>query len=207
MTIITRPVTDDGLVGYDQFGQFVVEWEERHGRTSTFVKDVRGKTCVICNQQWKETGPSIKDQLHWSLINDFVHQSCYTRHLGLVERSDFDYEILKAGFRHHGMVPIVNQYWGANDDWSRPWYRVELVNHPLRLTIGWRKRVISIELEAQGKEVINPEPFEKAFADEQVTKEFGLRKILLHAWGMEKAKEYLTKIAGLLGPGKMPEER
>lgn len=208
MTIITRPVTDDGLVGYDQFGQFVVEWEERGGRTSTFMKDVRGKTCRICNQQWQDNGPSIKDQMHWRLIDDFVHQSCYTRWLGLVERSEFQTMLVDSGIRFYGLKEQPNRYWGPGHELGRPWYYAELVTHPIRLDIGWRKRVISIALKPQGNtELAFYAEAEEAFKAEDVTKGFGPRAVELHAWGNDKAREYLKILAKLMGPGKEPEQR
>lgn len=55
-----------------------------------------------------------------------------------------------------------------------------------RITIGWRKRVISIEW--TGSEVKHKA--DDLFPTEDTTK----GEMLIHAWGLEKAREYLEKI-------------
>ena len=61
MDFIVKPLTDDGLVGYDQFGQFMCGTPEGHGRVSySPVSDVRGRLCVICCQGWHLSAESMR---------------------------------------------------------------------------------------------------------------------------------------------------
>jgi hypothetical protein len=67
----------------------------------------------------------------------------------------------------------------------RPWF---LVTTPIgRIKIGWRKRVISITWDDTDR------PYaDQLFPNEDVTK---FNKTI-HAWGLEKAKEYLKVLLG-----------
>lgn len=66
---------------------------------------------------------------------------------------------------------------------QKPWYSITTKKGVV--TLGWRKRVIEIAWE---KEVNTTA--QKLFPDEDVTR----IDRLIHAWGYEKAQEYLTKI-------------
>lgn len=92
----------------------------------------------------------------------------------------------RGGFK---ATPIPNGYC---KDWCcrhKPWYRVSTAL--CSFTIGWRKCVINIEWDKD---------LEVDFSSEDVTKEKGL----IHAWGYEKAAEYIGKIreAAELAHGK-----
>lgn len=76
-------------------------------------------------------------------------------------------------------TPVPNQYCG-NKYCCPPWFEAKT---PVgTFTIGWRKRVINIEFESLD--------IAGLFPDENVTK----GKDHIHAWGEEKATEYLKKI-------------
>lgn len=65
-----------------------------------------------------------------------------------------------------------------------PWFLV--ITHKGTIKIGWRKRVINIDWTNSGIK----EDAETLFPDEDVTK----YNKTIHAWGYEKAKEYLDKL-------------
>lgn len=77
---------------------------------------------------------------------------------------------------------VPNKYLGESEIY--PWYQVFTTKGPI--TIGWRKRVIHIDW----SEMDNPIKSDILFKEEDVTKS----NYLIHAWGYEKAKEYITKI-------------
>ncbi|MBR6688458.1 MAG: hypothetical protein IKL68_00370 [Clostridia bacterium] len=64
------------------------------------------------------------------------------------------------------------------------------------IIIGWRKRVISIEWQENYK----PFDMNELFADENVTKWIETNKCGIHAWGREKAYEYLKKVREKVNP-------
>lgn len=62
------------------------------------------------------------------------------------------------------------------------------------IKIGWRKRVINIDW----SKTTNKTPGDELFKEEETTKGGGYEdnKCYVHAWSLEKAKEYLKKIVG-----------
>ena len=199
---IKKYITADGMVGYDEFGQLVLTREVRMGSdvcmVSTFIADVRDKICMICDQEWELNGDSMGDQHHWSLIDEFVHETCLARHHGLIERAEYHYAFVEAGVRFHVLKPIPNRYWGpptAHVLGNKPWYETTLCDHSIRFTIGPRKRVHEIIIESIDGSILSWErAAEQDFRTENVTKEFGSNKILIHAWGFDKMREYIKRI-------------
>lgn len=201
---IVRPLTADGLVGLDEFGQTVLKTIEGDHETYMFVADVRDLTCPMCERGWEPTGPAIGDQTRWQVLGDgvHVHLSCLARFSGFQQREEVWSAICAARLRFRGLKAIPNGYWRSTDPWGRwqPWYSAELLEHPLTLTIGMRKRVWSIELRALGShEISSHAEARAAFADEDVTKGFGPQSLHVHAWGDAKMREYVGKLATLLG--------
>lgn len=206
MGLIIRPITDDGLVGYDQFGQLVVTKKDGNFETSSFIADVRGKTCIICSHGWEPTSVSMVDQFHWDLVGDYVHESCLDRHTGLIERREFFHALVAARVRFSGLRPIPNEYHGAAMK-ERPWYVAELLDYPVAFKLGARKRVDHVEVIAQGGLVLAwYGDAEKAFAAEDVTKHFSPASVLLHAWTTEKMREYVKKLAEIGGLNRRKDD-
>ena len=214
MNTIVRPITADGFVGFDEFGQLCLSEVQGKYTTLTFISDVRQKVCAICNHGWYPSAKSMKDQYHWRLLDEtkaggetygFVHLSCYVRHLALNDRTDVHRAIVGARIAFRGLVPMPNRYWPKGDIWGelRPWYHADVIPPGIgpsapttcELIIGRRKRVWSIEMHPnKGEEFAWCEKAESAFKKEDVTKEFSPKGILLHAWTEEKMREYLTTL-------------
>lgn len=202
MSDIVTPITVDGLVGFDQFQQLIVKIPRGEFTDVYMIADVRGMTCAICNHGWQPTAKSMEDQYHWRLVEGYVHQSCIARYVGLTERADFHHALVESRMRFAKLFPIANGYWPKSIFWSaKPWYRAELLDYPAAIVIGSRKRVISIELMAvRGNEDL--EWWQRAkdeFDNEDVTKVFQPRRVLLHAWTNEKLDDYLKRLAKVSG--------
>jgi hypothetical protein len=94
--------------------------------------------------------------------------------------------LLLAGIEHKAVYEIANQYWPDVPDYyetrrSSPWW---LIQTPAGLIeIGWRKRVISIDWSATA--------IRGLVTDDNVTKD----ETMVHAWGYDKAVEYLIHLA------------
>lgn len=79
---------------------------------------------------------------------------------------------------------IPNGYDSSGYSRHLPWFKVTTTKG--RITIGWRKHVINIDW----SELDNKKKAEELFPTENVTK----GDYDIHAWGYEKAKEYVAKI-------------
>lgn len=197
---IVKAVTADGQVGFDEFDQLV--WMRREGEytVGSFIHDVRGLTCHICQQPWEANGPSLGDQFYTAALDRWVHLSCHIRICAMNERIRIR-EALCGLVRFEGLEELPNRYWPKGDPWgAKPWYRVKLIDTDLSLVIGWRKRVISIRMEPAEGEVLHWfEQAGRAFGAESVTKEFGPKVVVVHAWGYAKLREYIEMLARVGG--------
>lgn len=108
----------------------------------------------------------------------FWHKACEIIKCREEEKDYFESLLVKAGF-HSPMLELPNGYDG---DERHPWFQVQTLIGPI--IIGWRKRVIHIDWSKTGKD------FSSLFTKEDVTQWPGG----IHAWGKEKATEYLRKI-------------
>ena len=89
------------------------------------------------------------------------------------------------GERRIFVTEIPNEYCNCyHCKLTSPWFLV--VTGKGAIKIGWRKRVINIDWSAS--EVTKKA--DELFPDENVTKDFKS----IHAWGYDKAKEYIDKI-------------
>lgn len=123
---IIDPVTSDGMCGYDEFRQFHVAWEDVPGSqryTSTIMADLRGEKCVLCDKTWTASAHELRDQRWDDEAQAHVHKSCYTRHLGFIDRKRWWEIVYGQVDRHKGQVRmevIPDQYGGG---WGTPWFR------------------------------------------------------------------------------------
>ena len=131
----------------------------------------------VCLKNWEDYIIQERDEV-WFWVWTYYHSSCNKI---VKERNELKYfqEIFAAaGFNKTEFTPIPNQYCPCEH--CAPWFDVKTELGVIR--IGWRKRVINIEC--------NWNDLKQLFPNEDVTKE----KNYIHAWGKEKAIEYLTKI-------------
>lgn len=206
---IVDPITEDGLVGYDEFKQLVHVTPEINGHVSRFITDVRGMVCRICGRGWHPNAPSLGDQLHDECLG-WCHESCFIRHRGICDQQAV-YHALCGVVRFNRFRTFPNQYWAKTDPWSKiPWFRAELPDaENAELLIGSRKRVIHIELNASwaygaGSErrlFSWAEKAEEAFKDEGVTKHFDAEQVYVHAWGEANLRKYIKMLAEAGGFG------
>lgn len=123
----------------------------------------------------------------------FAHKGCNRQRVAIDARAATENAFADAGYPRVNLVSRPNQYCPC--DRCPPWYLAQVGEEP-PITIGWRKRVIVIDWEASGKQLPD------LFASEDVTKS----ATMIHAYGYEKASEYLAKLLPKLR-GDGPAER
>jgi hypothetical protein len=205
---IKTPLTPDGLCGYDQHGQLWV-WEKQGASMSGhMIRDPRGQICRVCLQGWVLTSESMKDQ-YKDRHDDWLHYSCYIRSLSMKDRDLFSDALIGARIRYDGLKEIASQYWRNDTLWAkRSWYVTKTDGAPIQITIGSRKRVYSVEFTPQEDGEFSAsviEDLKREFREEDVTKEFNRKSVLLHAWTGEKLKEYLKRLSTAFGLDKREE--
>lgn len=234
MNDIIKPVTVDGMAGFDQFGQFYIKYQKGEYVIGGKYDDVREKICCICGHGWELTAKSLRDQEFLRHRAEHAHQSCVIRYAALQEYDFWYRAVLDAGFMFGPLdnptyiaeggpafESIPNEYWPKGDPWGagQPWYRVRLLkrvdhkkslNGPLgrTLKLGHRKRVYVLEIEPgpgeydhkMAKELLGNE---KVYGDVKVTMDIRSDGLMIHAWGQEKAREYLRHFAEILGVTEM----
>lgn len=198
---ILKPITPDGLVGYDGYNQLQVVWEEEPGRriSSPCFHDVRGKTCPICGLGWVLSSAGFRDQYLERATNRLVHERCWVGHLELTEAAMW-YTLLcdcrpKEPLITWEWLPIPNEYGGG---WKTSWYRVFVGNGSCEMKLGRRKRVWHMSL--HGVTWAQCDLAAELLKDENVTKWINPPRIPpgdcgeagIHAWTREKAREYMT---------------
>jgi hypothetical protein len=192
---IVKPITPDGMCGFDSYGQLWVWWledpKEPERKTGTIVADVRGKICPICQKGWLNTTDSIRDQTYLQAMSRHVHRSC---EYGSAHVNNFyfwhdlvcDNETNVKGLKFE---ETANLY---GSKWTGPWYRVKF-NHidDHEFILGSRKRVYHMEM----TNVFDKDELrllEEAFKDQDVTKYHSEEKsFVIHAHGKEDAKKYI----------------
>jgi hypothetical protein len=229
---ILKPVTPDGMAGFDQYNQFYIKWQDREYTCGSVFHDVREKICCICGHGWDLTSPSLRDQTFLNHRAEHAHQSCTIRYEALQE-FDFWYRaVLDAGFMFGPLdnpkyiaeggacfESLPNGYWPKADPWSaKPWYRVRLqkridkeksLNGPVgrTLRLGARKSVYHLEIEPGPGEydyklALELLGNEKVYGDVKVTMDIRPDGLMIHAHGKDKAREYLKAFAKILGGEK-----
>ena len=118
----------------------------------------------------------------------YRHESCHKLAAIEGEQEFFKKVLERSEMPYTSMRAIPNNY---SDDYPNPWFIVETKWGPLK--IGWRRSVISIEW--HGSQINHDGGV--TFDDEEVT----TGKTMVHAWGEDKAVEYLRILSkGNLDP-------
>jgi len=115
------------------------------------------------------------------------HKSCWRKFQADEEKKYFTEIFEAAGFKDIVLEQIENEYCPC--EICAPWYVVKIPGTAGSIKIGWRKRVINIEV-FNRYSMKGLEKLDALFVDEDVTK----GKDNIHAWGKEKCIEYLKKI-------------
>jgi hypothetical protein len=110
----------------------------------------------------------------------YRHKECHAKYMKESTLKDIKLVLDKANLSSCKISETENKY--GSFDYSGPWH--EVTTEYGVFTIGKRKKVILITLHDWGIDL------SKVFKMEDVTKD----KNMIHAWGYEKASEYLQKI-------------
>lgn len=153
-----------------------------------------GAICPCCSVKF-----NISDVRHHrcSCINGvFYHSSCWDQYRRIQEIKKFDNNLFNFLYKKsdytYDLLP--NGYCDQPCCANIPWFMFHTIDGDIK--IGWRKRVISIEWQKNFKDF----DFEALFGDEDVTKWQQGKVRGIHAWGSEKAYEYLSKVQKAVNP-------
>jgi hypothetical protein len=116
-------------------------------------------------------------------VRYYTHKSCWARRTSRLAREEFTGIVTKAGLPAD-LVETPNRYCKCPS--CGPWFVVGTPSGDI--VVGWRKRVISIDWSDTGEDLLG------LFEAEDVTKD----EHHIHAWGPDKAVDYLTRIRGAL---------
>lgn len=179
--VITNPITNDGLCGYDARNQFWIYWRDDMGTLiGTLMADLRQHKCLLCKQGWKTCSVSLRDQMFAREARSYVHKSCYYNYLNFREHARMRELFAEGGLddlRVEKIEVIPNQYGGG---WNTDWFNVTL-KFPMKpiLQFGARRRVDAILLTRLS--VPQRDLIWAALADENTTKENTSDSFMIHA--------------------------
>lgn len=124
------------------------------------------------------------DELH-CFYYEYYHKDCFKNKNNFETENKFRKVFKDAGIVVDDFENIENEY--CKCILCSDWFKVETLSGVFE--IGWRKRVINIKFSGWKDE--KHTSFTELFKDENVT----VGKDYIHAWGYEKATEYLKRIA------------
>jgi hypothetical protein len=115
-------------------------------------------------------------------VTRYYHKKCNDINVSIKQQKEYSKIFYDSGFHHIFMRAIENQYCECNI--CSPWYEIDTIHGTF--VVGWRKRVISIDI----SRIDSSLELDKLFEDEDVTKGTNF----IHAWGVDKAVEYIRTI-------------
>lgn len=191
MNTIVRPITPDGNVGFDEYGQLCCWRNTERGTVGTMIADMRDKKCGLCAQPWEMTAEGFSNQQYVRSVGEWVHETCWVGYLGMKE-SFMWYELLCARKTTWEWTKIPNEYGGA---YNTPWFKVTFTGYVPWMKIGSRKRVFHMSLhDLSARQCAEFTRFEK----ENVTKHCDGRSIMIHAWAEADAANYLKEFVEIV---------
>lgn len=144
--------------------------------------------CPCCGK--KLTVYDIQDKCCVYVKGKFYHSECYKKYVKAKEVLEFTERLMDVvyGKDNYQYELLPNGYCSRACCEHIPWFLFHTIHGDI--VMGWRKRVISIEWQSNFK------PFNmlEVFSSEDVTKWESQSKRGIHAWGKDKAIEYLTKV-------------
>lgn len=160
--------------------------------TGGYVIPITGSVCPCCGKTF--TIDDVKNNPCVYIDGKFYHDSCWSNYRKLTEVDKFTRRMVGLLYKDtdYQFELLPNGYW--NDCSYIPWFLFHTIDGDI--IMGWRKRVIFIEWQENYK----PFDMNELFGAENVTKWEKGGKRGIHAWGEEKAYEYLEKVLKVVNP-------
>lgn len=141
----------------------------------------QGARCDRCGRGWDLD--NVRD-FYWHRSDQPPrHESCQQLKVIQDEIKEIGDVVCRAKIPFSDVYMIPNEYSRGDPSYFGPWFMVETPRG--RVKIGWRKRVINIDWGETAIQLPSG-----TFEDEDVTK----GATFIHAWGTDKAVQYLRKI-------------
>lgn len=153
-----------------------------------------GSVCPCCGKTF--TIEDIKNNPCVYVDGKFYHDSCWRNYRKLTEVDKFTRRMMSVLYKDadYQFELLPNGYCDQDCCSHIPWFLFHTIDGDIRM--GWRKRVISIEWQENYK----PFDMNELFGTEDVTKWENGGKRGIHAWGNDKAYEYLKKVLETVNP-------
>lgn len=188
MNQIIRPLAHN--LGFDEYGQLNVCWEEHGGTCSTIIADMRDKKCAICGREWELKAEEFRKQTRLEASDEWCHSDCYDGYVTLKEGHMWHNALCYPENQEHSIPfnwkKIPNEYRGA---YNTPWYKFTFLGYVPTIKVGSRKRVYFMGLYDLRQEQVDA--FLELVKDEKATKGSEGSSVYIHAWDEKAAKKHL----------------
>lgn len=163
--------------------------------TGGYVIPTAGSVCPCCGKTF--TIDDVKNNPCVNKGGKVYHDSCWRNYQKLTEIDKFTRRLVGLLYKDtdYQIELLPNGYCSQDCCSHIPWFLFHTIDGDIRM--GWRKRVISIEWQENYKHF----DMNELFGAEDVTKWEKGGKRGIHAWGNEKAYEYLKKVLETVNPG------
>ncbi len=154
-----------------------------------------GERCKCCGKEF--TIDDLTENPCTIEKGEYYHRTCFQEYRKILEITEFTDNLMSLIYSEadYEYEIIPNGYCSRDLHYSIiPWFEIKTIHGMIQ--IGWRKRVISIEWQEDFKNI----DFEELFKTEDVTKGRTNNKYYIHAWGKDKAYEYLKLVLNEVDP-------